>query len=238
MANPGTKVYPIACHLAAMSQLIQVSPKVFTESAALRDAEDEGFRGTGMSCEDLHRAFWVLKFHLRQKSGAKSQKGFYESKEKGPLTPANYFTEEQLKQSRERQTAWPGADQDRATHPVEAYLEEEKDNSIDLNMETDEDDPRLTQQKIQDGEKVVEQLTEIAGQTQHEVDTRRVGRTWERTPLNRDAQRALCREMGSRVKVIHEGKWTPVDPNQGRTQVSSQTLVCHRPPADPTSRSS
>lgn len=224
VADPGTRVYPIACHIAAMSQLVQTFPEVFVESAEIQEREESGFCATGMSSEDLQRAFWMLKFHLRHKSSAKQKKGFYDSAETGMVPPPRYYTDDDVKRCQERQTTGAAGDETDAVHPVEAYLAEEREEPIEI--DDPEPDDRMFDQKMQDTDKAVDLIADLAGQSTREVDTRRVGRLWERAPLNLDAKRSLCREMGRRVKVLHGSKFVQVDSDDATVQVGPQTLVC------------
>lgn len=213
-----------------MSQLIQTNPTFFVESHAMMEEGEAGFHRTGMSSEDLQRAFWVLKFHLRHKSGAKEKKGFYESKEAGALHPARYYTPEDLKRCLAAQSGVAIGDEAEAAHPVETYLAAERE--VPIENEDMESDDRMFDQKLEDADKLIELISDMVGQTTREVDTRRVGRVWERAPLNLAAQRSLCQEMGRRVKVLHGSDWVKVKSDDPDVLVWPQTLVCYRSPTD------
>lgn len=206
-------------YVTAMAMLILSSPAVFDESREMRKENRLGFGGSPFSSEDLHRAFWLLKFHLRHVSVAKSENSFYNSTEDGEVRPMRYFTREQLEAAKTAKASGEVEGEEGDVHPME-QLARAEEAAPDLN----DNDTRTFTEEEADFEKGVERLEELDAQSQGEVDPERSGIRLARPPLSRAAQRAFCERMAKKVKVRHEEEWMELKAGED-AEVRSQTIV-------------
>ncbi len=213
-------------HVTAMAMLILTNPTVFQESAQMNQVGESGYGGSPFSSEDLHRAFQLLKFHLRHKSAAKSDNSFYESTEEGPVRETRYFTQEELKTAETTKGMGADGDGQDAVHPMEQLARVE-----DGGPEEREEDTRTFTQEEADFDQGVELVEGISSQPPSELDPERAGAKEIRPPLSLAAQRALCERLAKRVKVLHEESWTELEPGED-AEVRPQTIVCDPHPTD------
>ena len=212
-------------HITAMSMLIRSHPSVFQGSGQLQQDQSLGYGECPFTSEDLHRAFLLLKFHLRHRSAAKSDNSFYKSDETGQVKKTRYFTSEDLRAAVQAARSESANPED--VHPMEALARAE-DNA----PEEAEEDRRVFTQQEADFEKGVELLEELSTQEASEVDPERAGIKSVRQPLSRAAQLSLCQRLRAKVKVLHEEKWTELEPGED-AEVRSQTRVSDPHPLTP-----
>ena len=201
-----------------MSMLIWSNPDVFVDSAGL--VGDTGFQESPFTSEDLHRAFQLLKFHLRHRSAARSESSFYDSTEDAPVRPIQYFTPEDLVTARNA-TSGDLEEAADAVHPMEQLARAEEEGP---DLEADPDRTFVTEEDELDAG--ADMLEGVVAQSEFEVDPQRSGIKQARPPLSWNAQRALCARLAKKVRVLHEENWTELQAG-GPEEVPSDFSLSH-----------
>jgi hypothetical protein len=204
-------------YVTAMALLIRTNPQVFPESRQLIKEGRPGYGGSPFTSEDLYRAFLLLKFHIRHTSLAKADSNFYISSETGPVAPLRFFTEQEMEDAADDQ---PPEDEEAGTvHPGEELARAE-DDAPDSEPE---DSTTFAEQEAQ-FEEVVEEIEKINANERSAPDPERAGLKDIRPALSRATQRLLCERLAKGVKVLHDEKWSELEPGE-EVEVCSQTIV-------------
>jgi hypothetical protein len=204
-------------YVTAMSMLIRSNPNNFPDSTALIKEGGTGYGGSPFTSEDLHRAFQLIKFHMRHMSTAKADSNFYISDEEGAVPPMRYFSKQEGEEAEE--TGQPEDEEPGTTHPGEE-LARADDDAPDSEAEGSSS---FAEQEAH-FEKMVETLEKIAATETSEPDPERAGIKDIRKPLSKATQRLLCARLAKNVKVLHDEKWTELEPGE-KAEVRSQTIV-------------
>ena len=155
-----------------------------------------GFRNTKCTSEDLHRAFHVLKFVERQRTKAEG-KSFLTTTTNQSAIRAKYLTPELVERAQHGHQA-STAKTDAADKLVESLHNLAEDDAAPGDLPSD---PRYQQQIDADWSKIVDQAQVLEGRTdRHQL----VGFSLNRDPMTAAQQRALCKHLGSKVKVRYQ----------------------------------
>ncbi len=206
-------------HITAMSLIIHCNPHIFKDTKRLAAEGRTGYGGGPHSSEDLHRAFQVLKFHLRHTSAAKEENSFYDSTDATALKEARYFTKADLEAAKTASGADPDGVETGAAHPME-----ELERAQDGLKEPDEEEIKEFEEDEAVFEKGVEMLDKITESVDASFNPDRAGVKQVRVPLSRAAQRDLCARLAKNVKVLHEDSWSELTPGED-AEVRTQTIV-------------
>lgn len=229
--------YPVVVHIAAMSMLIQASPKMFPESHGPVDTRQAVVGSSPFPAEDWYRAYVLLKFFWRQHTllqstanpaGPTNNKASFLTKVQGANLggePADFYTAEEALAG----PALSGQDvqydehDERATAQVfDETLEEMRVDEQDGGLGGEGEDPERVQYLLGvTDEAMAAQTTEFEQSLlqRWKADDKSsqlglLGRRVRRPALTRRQVRDLCRKLGYTCKVKHD------DPTMSSTEAA------------------
>lgn len=183
--------------IAAMARLVLYMKLPESRLLAAADPEWTGFRNTKCTSEDLHRAFHVLKFVERQRTKA-DNKNFLKTTTNQAVIEAKYLTPELVERAQHGHQA-PTEKTDAADKLVESLHDLANDEAAPGDLPGN--DPRFQTQMDADWSKIVEQSQVLEGRADRH---QHVGFSLNRDPMTAGQQRALCKHLGSKVKVKYQ----------------------------------